>query len=282
MCDGRVKLAAAEQRIAQLTASMKAANPLTPYDFGMIHSSVISQAPPAVSAMHTGPAAQQCTQDPAAMPLSAGLAPPVYNADMNHNRELLSDARDPSVAVAADRHHTTLSGLPGHAAICQITDSAAQSHAAVHSCSEQSAAIPTLAEPGDNHVLMPSTAPAAASSHLSNPPAAAAQAASSGSSTCNLAEGNSSQKSEASRHEDCIGAVAEAANARPPACAASQLPAFSNVQLAVSRGAMEGWVEQASPCCGAASVAGAWNAVRPAGTALGPALPCPDLRLHLC
>lgn len=44
-----------------------------------------------------------------------------------------------------------------------------------------------------------------------------------------------------------------------------QLAQFSEVEIVVSRGALGGWVEQASPACGAASVAGAWNAVKPAG-----------------
>ncbi len=46
---------------------------------------------------------------------------------------------------------------------------------------------------------------------------------------------------------------------------AMQLAQFSDVEMVVSRGALGGWVEQASPACGAASVAGAWNAVKPAG-----------------
>ena len=46
---------------------------------------------------------------------------------------------------------------------------------------------------------------------------------------------------------------------------AMQLAQFSEIQMVVSRGALGGWVEQASPACGAASVAGAWNAVKPAG-----------------
>jgi len=46
---------------------------------------------------------------------------------------------------------------------------------------------------------------------------------------------------------------------------ATQLAQFSDVEMVVSRGALGGWVEQASPACGAASVAGAWNAVKPAG-----------------
>ena len=46
---------------------------------------------------------------------------------------------------------------------------------------------------------------------------------------------------------------------------AMQLAQFSDVEMVVSRGALGGWVEQASPACGAASVAGARNAVKPAG-----------------
>ena len=46
-----------------------------------------------------------------------------------------------------------------------------------------------------------------------------------------------------------------------------QLAQFRDVQVVVSRGALQGWVEQASPACGAASVAGAWNAVKPSGHA---------------
>ncbi len=46
---------------------------------------------------------------------------------------------------------------------------------------------------------------------------------------------------------------------------AMQLAHFSDEEMVVSRGALGGWVEQASPACGAASVAGAWNAVKPAG-----------------
>ncbi|KAA6421586.1 MAG: hypothetical protein FRX49_08530 [Trebouxia sp. A1-2] len=48
---------------------------------------------------------------------------------------------------------------------------------------------------------------------------------------------------------------------------AMQLAQFSEVEIVVSRGALGGWVEQASPACGAASVAGAWNAVKPAEAA---------------
>ena len=43
------------------------------------------------------------------------------------------------------------------------------------------------------------------------------------------------------------------------------LPHFQDVQMMISRGALGGWVEQASPACGAASVAGAWNAIKPEG-----------------
>ena len=46
---------------------------------------------------------------------------------------------------------------------------------------------------------------------------------------------------------------------------AAHLPQFQDVEMVVSRGAMGGWVEQASPACGAASVAGAWNAIKPQG-----------------
>ena len=46
---------------------------------------------------------------------------------------------------------------------------------------------------------------------------------------------------------------------------AAHLPDFQNVQMVISRGALGGWVEQASPACGAASVAGAWNAIKPEG-----------------
>ena len=42
-----------------------------------------------------------------------------------------------------------------------------------------------------------------------------------------------------------------------------RLPNFTQIEIVVSRGALEGWVEQASPACGAASVAGAWNAITP-------------------
>ena len=45
---------------------------------------------------------------------------------------------------------------------------------------------------------------------------------------------------------------------------AKQLPTYTGVEMVVSKGAVQGWVEQASPYCGAASVAEAWNAVRPA------------------
>ncbi|DBA85673.1 TPA: hypothetical protein ACH3X1_005247 [Trebouxia sp. C0004] len=48
---------------------------------------------------------------------------------------------------------------------------------------------------------------------------------------------------------------------------AMQLAQFTDVEMVVSRGALGGWVEQASPACGAASVAGAWNAVKPAEAA---------------
>ena len=47
---------------------------------------------------------------------------------------------------------------------------------------------------------------------------------------------------------------------------AMQLAQFQDVEVVVSRGALGGWVEQASPACGAASVAGAWNAVKPQGS----------------
>ena len=46
---------------------------------------------------------------------------------------------------------------------------------------------------------------------------------------------------------------------------AAHLPHFQNVEMVISRGALGGWVEQASPACGAASVAGAWNAIKPEG-----------------
>ncbi len=49
--------------------------------------------------------------------------------------------------------------------------------------------------------------------------------------------------------------------------AGDRLTGFSNFRIVLSRAAVDGWVEQDSPCCGAASVAGAWNAVRPAGRA---------------
>ena len=55
-----------------------------------------------------------------------------------------------------------------------------------------------------------------------------------------------------------------------PVCvpiAGDRLTGFSNFRIVLSRAAIDGWVEQDSPCCGAASVAGAWNAVRPAGEA---------------
>ena len=57
---------------------------------------------------------------------------------------------------------------------------------------------------------------------------------------------------------------------------AVQLAQFRDVEVVVSRGALAGWVEQASPACGAASVAGAWNAVKPEGSGpLGTTLmPC--------
>lgn len=45
----------------------------------------------------------------------------------------------------------------------------------------------------------------------------------------------------------------------------AHLPNFQNLEMVLSRGALGGWVEQASPACGAASVAGAWNAIKPAG-----------------
>ncbi|KAL3146568.1 hypothetical protein ABBQ32_000808 [Trebouxia sp. C0010 RCD-2024] len=44
---------------------------------------------------------------------------------------------------------------------------------------------------------------------------------------------------------------------------AAHLPQFQHVEMVISRGAMGGWVEQASPACGAAVVAGAWNAIKP-------------------
>lgn len=46
---------------------------------------------------------------------------------------------------------------------------------------------------------------------------------------------------------------------------AAHLPHFQNVEMVISSGALGGWVEQASPACGAASVAGAWNAIKPEG-----------------
>ena len=46
------------------------------------------------------------------------------------------------------------------------------------------------------------------------------------------------------------------------------LPHFKDVQMVMSKGALDGWVEQASPACGAASVAGAWNAIKPSGDIL--------------
>ena len=44
---------------------------------------------------------------------------------------------------------------------------------------------------------------------------------------------------------------------------AAHLPHFQNVEVVISRRALGGWVEQASPACGAASVAGAWNTIKP-------------------
>ena len=46
---------------------------------------------------------------------------------------------------------------------------------------------------------------------------------------------------------------------------AGHLPNFTQTETVVSRGALGGWVEQASPACGAASVAGAWNAIKTPG-----------------
>ncbi|CAG9465578.1 unnamed protein product [Pedinophyceae sp. YPF-701] len=42
------------------------------------------------------------------------------------------------------------------------------------------------------------------------------------------------------------------------------------LKLYFDHGALAGWVEQSSPCCAAAAVAGAWNAVKPAATMLFP------------
>ena len=53
---------------------------------------------------------------------------------------------------------------------------------------------------------------------------------------------------------------------------AVQLAQFRDVEVVVSRRALGGWVEQTSPACGAASVAGAWNAVKPEGTPLSTSL----------
>lgn len=44
---------------------------------------------------------------------------------------------------------------------------------------------------------------------------------------------------------------------------AAHLPDYQDVEMVISRGALGGWVEQASPACGAAAVAGAWNAIKP-------------------
>ena len=62
--------------------------------------------------------------------------------------------------------------------------------------------------------------------------------------------------------------VSSAAGAAAVRIPAKQLPSYTDVDMVVSKGALQGWVEQASPCCGAASVAGAWNAIRPAGLPL--------------
>lgn len=43
----------------------------------------------------------------------------------------------------------------------------------------------------------------------------------------------------------------------------AHLPHFHDVEMVMCRGALGGWVEQASPACGAAAVAGAWNAIKP-------------------
>ena len=62
---------------------------------------------------------------------------------------------------------------------------------------------------------------------------------------------------------------------------AAHLPHFQNVEVMISRRALGGWVEQASPACGAASVAGAWNAIKPEGqqaSMLSAKLSCLDLK----
>lgn len=62
-----------------------------------------------------------------------------------------------------------------------------------------------------------------------------------------------------------LGSFEAAEGAAMQTIPAAHLPHFQDVEMVISRGALGGWVEQASPACGAAAVAGAWNAIKPAG-----------------
>ena len=76
-----------------------------------------------------------------------------------------------------------------------------------------------------------------------------------------------SGKADAAPFQDGLGAI--------QAVPVKELAQFRNVEVVVNRGTLGGWVEQASPCCGAAAVAGAWNAVKPPGMLIAKVVAAP-------
>lgn len=280
MCMYRARLAAAEQKVARLAAALKAASPLTPFDFAILnlesscqdpqrqlscsepegHASRIATSVRAI--VHTDVAAAaaevSCGESSCrAASLASVSFAPVHAATLG-----LTPQPDPALAASPSAPHShaahvaTAPDISKHAqtslqqlaatvlnAPILAAPSAEAAHDTAESCGVQ-------AQPGAEDIARQ----VSTFTGMKKKEGPAADAGGLGISANRLPTLTGMKKKE--------GPTADAGDLGIPA---NRLPTFTGMEMVVSRGALGGWVEQASPCCGAASVAGAWNALSPAG-----------------
>ena len=274
----RTRLAAAEQKVARLAAALKAANPLTPFDFAILN----------LEASFQDPQRHLPCSEPEAHTLRIATSTRVHT-------DVAAAAADVSCDESS-RRATSLdpaSFAPVHAATLSLTPqpdlAVAASPSVPHSHAAHVATAPDMGKHAQPSLQqLAATVPAAPT-----PAAASAEAARDTAKPCSVqaqpgAKGSATQMPTLTGMEKEGAAAADAEDSGIPAnrlptfpgvekkegapadaegmgIPANRLPTFTSMEMVVSRGALGGWVEQASPCCGAAAVAGAWNALSPAG-----------------
>lgn len=308
ICICRDKLAAVEGRVARLNAVVKTASPLTPFDCLFLETVFASQgtfcapscrchpqqlldAPGGLPDVGFGHHSATTTATAADLRSDTSQATEQLTTLLLQNRAALSNVStgvaqgaEPSVLAwhvsypaAANPGQSTATSIDvGRAKLLMQTQATAQNVPSPATSSGAAIVPASTILHGAASLLQPQASVQAAPSSIASLAAAVNAEAPIRTilhSAASLMQPKASVQSAPSpavpateaAEASSVSAAVGAAAVRIPA---KQLPSYTDVDMVVSKGALQGWVEQASPCCGAASVAGAWNAIRPAGLPL--------------